>query len=112
MEDDYLARAIAAALGDLEARVSICHDGEEALALLRAVRHELVIADVGLPGLKGDALAAALRAHARPPRVILISGRGPDELAALAAIAGAHAWLEKPFSAAAIAVLAADILGR
>lgn len=112
-DDPALARVIAAALRDVEELlVTVVHDGAAALDLLLHEHVDLVIADVGLPELRGDELLPVLRElGARVPRLVLISARAADELADLAA-EDAVAWLEKPFSERALVVLVEELLSR
>lgn len=55
-------------------------DGRAALALARDFRPDVVFCDVGLPGMDGYQVAAALRTEFsdRPVRVAALSGYGED----------------------------------
>ena len=72
-------------------------NGREALHLARAVRVDLIISDVVMPGLDGLALCRALKADADLARipVLLISGEATQQLPDV----GANAYLAKPFNA-------------
>ncbi|HEX6277940.1 MAG TPA: ATP-binding protein [Polyangiaceae bacterium] len=72
-------------------------DGTAALALYEAGRHELVLIDVGLPGLSGFETLRALQARDPEVRVILTTGLGGSDAEALAKERGALGLLEKPF---------------
>ena len=72
-------------------------DGPAALALYEKGRHDLVLLDLGLPGLDGFETLDALRARYPDVRVILTSGLGGAESQALARARGALGLLEKPF---------------
>lgn len=65
--------------------------GEDALAAVAALRPEVVLLDVVLPGLSGFEVAALLAARRPAPRVILVSGRSRTDyrrqLSALPAVA-------------------------
>ncbi|RME62420.1 MAG: response regulator [Caldilineae bacterium] len=71
-------------------------DGQEALALARALEPELVICDLLLPGLDGHALCRAMKADPALAGIpfVLISGetRAPPSCA--------DGFLDKPFNAA------------
>jgi CheY-like chemotaxis protein len=69
--------------------VTVALSGPDGVAAAEAKSPEVVICDVGLPGMDGYAVAAALRGLASPPALIIaISGHGarkgpkgePDEL--------------------------------
>lgn len=84
-------------------------DGESALAAVAARRPSLVILDVWLEGSDMDGLEvlAAIRdAHADLP-VVMISGHGTIETAVSAIRLGAYDFIEKPFQADRLLVVAA-----
>ncbi len=69
----------AAALADLLSlfghSVEIAHDGPTALAVVRATRPDVVLCDIGLPGMTGYEVARALRRSGdRPPRLVALTG--------------------------------------
>ena len=87
----YLARCLALfGVG----RVVEAHDGREALALARTA--DVVVSDVMMPGLDGEALCRALHARAPGLPVMLISGEPPP------VATEADAFLQKPFNAEAL----------
>jgi DNA-binding NarL/FixJ family response regulator len=67
------ARALLQAEG--LAVIGEAEDGMTALRVVRELRPDVVILDIGLPDIDGFAVAAALAAQVPPPRVILISSR-------------------------------------
>jgi signal transduction histidine kinase/DNA-binding response OmpR family regulator len=78
-------------------RVDVAADGDRAIALAVVGRPEVVLLDIGLPGIDGYEVAARLR-QALGPQVLLVAltgyGRHEDQLRALAA--GCDAHLLKP----------------
>ncbi len=56
----------------------VCANGAEALACFDADAHQLAMVDVGLPDIRGDELAARLRALA--PNLPIVVASGYDEL--------------------------------
>ncbi len=76
-------------------------DGQDALRLAYAVRPDLILSDVMMPGLDGFGLLAAVRADAalRDLPVILISARAGEASRLDGLDAGADDYLVKPFSA-------------
>jgi two-component system, OmpR family, KDP operon response regulator KdpE len=76
--------------------VDLAADGEEALELVARHHPDLVILDLGLPGMDGLDVIHGLRGWTTIP-IIILSARGaePDKVAALDA--GADDYLAKPF---------------
>jgi DNA-binding response OmpR family regulator len=73
--------------------------GDDALALVRRERPDLLLLDVELPGLDGLAVARALAADPATADipVVLCSGAGPAAAAAAAGVGNVRAFLPKPF---------------
>src|SRR4051794_15112379 len=71
VEDDEDIRTLVCAILDSAGMraVTAC-DGPEALELARSERPDLVVADVGLPGMDGFELCRALRELPDPPVVV------------------------------------------
>lgn len=89
---------------------SVARDGEEALARARALRPDLVLLDVSLPGVSGFDVCAAIRAAGLACRVLMLTARGPrDEARGLAA--GADAYMTKPFATRELVARVRDLLG-
>ena len=78
--------------------VAVVHDGLEALDAARDFRPDVVLLDIGLPGMDGFELAAALRALPETSRahLIAVSGYGQDKDRARSAKAGIDLHLVKP----------------
>ena len=88
-------------------------DGAES-ALRTAAKEQapidLVITDVVMPRMRGPELAKRLR-HARPDlRVVYISGYSEDGVAGLGALDSETLFLQKPFTAEALALVVRDAL--
>jgi two-component system KDP operon response regulator KdpE len=72
--------------------------GAEALSALRHHRPDLVLLDLGLPDIDGQALIGQIRALSPVP-IVVLSSRG-DEAAKVAALdSGADDYVTKPFGA-------------
>lgn len=69
--------------------------GEDAVLALETLRPNLVLTDLGMPGLSGEDVALAAARLAQPPRIVLMSG---DPVRLEHARELAQATLEKPFS--------------
>lgn len=71
-------------------------DADEALALLQDRPCDLLLLDIGLPGLDGMQLAARLRGFARPPSVVFVTAHAEHALHAFEL--DAADYLTKPVS--------------
>lgn len=70
-------------------------DGESALEAVRALRPELVLLDVQLPGIDGFEVTRRLRANGDRPAVILVSSRDCGDYGSLAEECGALGFVAK-----------------
>ena len=84
--------------------VSTAYDGQAGLEAALRGSYDVLVCDIGLPGMDGFALIAELRrsAGASQPYAIALSGYGQDEDRARALEAGFDAYLVKPVSLAAL----------
>ncbi len=98
IDDDEVMRELLGTLLTLQGyEVQLAASGEEGLALIPAPGGlDLILTDLQMPGLEGEALTAALR-EAAPPATLLLgmSGRQP----AAAVLQPLDAFLSKPFPA-------------
>src|SRR5574341_1564104 len=72
-DDRALRHALAALLRDAGYRVTQAADGASALAMLEEEPAELVLLDVGLPGMDGLDVLRALRQRPLPPSVVMMT---------------------------------------
>src|SRR4029453_2281643 len=77
--------------------VTTAADGEGAVALARARPPDLVLLDLGLPGMDGLDVARDLR-RASPVPIIMLTARGEEADRVLGLELGADDYLVKPFS--------------
>jgi PAS domain S-box-containing protein len=92
--------------------VTLAFDGPGALAAAAAQPPELVLLDIGLPGMDGYAVAARLRAagHERAT-LIALTGYGQNENVRRSAEAGFDRHLVKPVDFSVIAEICAQLRG-
>ena len=97
VEDDEAARTAIA--GNLRARGHEVDEAGDVRAALRAWdarRPDVILLDLGLPDLDGQALILRVRREATTP-IIVVSARGREEDRVAALEAGADDYLTKPF---------------
>jgi two-component system KDP operon response regulator KdpE len=95
-DETSLLRTLAMSLRARGYDVSTAEDGEAALALLRRALPDVVILDLGLPGLSGVETLRQLRGWSAVP-VIVLSARHGSEDKVQALDLGADDYVTKPF---------------
>ncbi len=95
-DDERTRRAVAANLEGHGYGVRGAADGEEALVLWELRRPDLILLDLGLPGIDGLGVLRRVRRDATTP-VIVLSARGEERDKVEALDAGADDYLAKPF---------------
>jgi len=87
-------------------------DGESALQLCESESPDVVVLDVGLPGMNGFEVCRALReAHPHLP-ILMVTARGSEEDVLEGFRAGADDYVTKPFSVAEVMARVEAILRR
>ena len=86
------------------------YDGHEALEAFDAFGPEIVLLDIGLPGISGYEVARRLRSRGRPVRIVAVTGWGQADDRRRSAEAGFDLHLVKPIDEESLrrALLAAD----
>lgn len=77
-DDKLLTDILAIWLEDEGFSVRRAYDGPQGLAAVNRVSPDLVLADIGLPGLNGVLLAARVREHGVPVVLLSANGAPPD----------------------------------
>ncbi|MEO8925567.1 MAG: response regulator [Caulobacteraceae bacterium] len=105
IEDEGVVRLlIVEVLHDLGYRVLEAADGTEGLAILRsAERIDLLVTDIGLPGLNGRQIAQAARAHRPNLKVLFMTGYAQDAAHPAGFLEPGMAMITKPFAMEALA---------
>lgn len=78
--------------------VEAASSGEEAIVCLRRHPYDVVLTDIGLPGMDGWAVARFAKSLAAPPAVGLVSGWAVVPNAHVLQQAGVDFLLNKPYS--------------
>jgi hypothetical protein len=97
------------------ASVTTVGSGEEALRLLERSEPDVIISDIGMPGMDGYQFMRRMRAaepkDRRTPALALTAFARPDDRKH-AVLAGYQAHLAKPFDMAELAIVVAGLAGR
>jgi DNA-binding response OmpR family regulator len=101
IEDDAAVRStIRTDLTGAGHAVTVSGTGEEGLALARSRAFDLVLLDIGLPGMTGLEVATTLRQQGDTTPIIFLSGRDSEEEIVEGLDLGADGYVTKPFSMA------------
>jgi DNA-binding response OmpR family regulator len=84
-------------LADIGYSVDVAEEGGEAIEKLDAVRPDLVVLDLMMPGIDGWGVLRHLKAQPDPPPVVVLTARGDYESFARGIREGASAYVFKPF---------------
>jgi DNA-binding response OmpR family regulator len=99
VEDEVrLSRHIASALRDAGHEAVVTHDGETALGEIEEKPFDLLVLDVGLPGIDGFEVLRRLRAKKMSHRVLILTARGELNDRVTGLQLGADDYLAKPFA--------------
>jgi two-component system alkaline phosphatase synthesis response regulator PhoP len=84
-------------LADAGYRVSTARSGDEAMRLLRSIVPDLVVLDLGLPGIDGLDVTRQVRATSAVP-IIVLTARADEADRVIGLELGADDYVVKPFS--------------
>lgn len=96
-DEKNLSEHIADCLKTDRHTVEVVSNGDDALGLLRAFDYELVLLDVGLPGMSGVEVLKSYRTAGGKARVLMLTGKGQIDDKEAGFGAGADDYLTKPF---------------
>ena len=100
-DEPSICRALTIALSRAGFAVRATVTGDDALAVLRAEAVDVLVLDLRIPDLRGDAIfqmATALQPHLRA-QTLFVTGDVTEHAEALVAACGAH-FIRKPFALA------------
>ena len=101
-DDEAIRRLMAEVLSARGYVVDEVGDGLSALGAVLALRPDVVLLDIGLPGLDGFGVLAQLKDHAQTAQipVVMVTAWAEPELVSKALDRGAHDYIRKPFDIA------------
>ena len=113
-DDDDIRRLVAFTLRRRGYNVLEANAGDTALELVRAERPDLVVLDVGMPGLNGLEVAAAMQSDALCAAIpiIILSAKGQAAEIEQGLSVGAKEYLVKPFAPKELAATVVEVLAR
>jgi DNA-binding response OmpR family regulator len=111
-DTDTVRRAVALGLRSLGFEVTAVRGGEDALAVYTAVRPEVIITDLAMPGMDGFELIATLRVRESDVPILVVTARDSARDRAAAAAAGADGYLLKPFGLAELSATVTTLAER
>src|SRR6185369_7761508 len=113
VEDDLnLVELIRDRLTAAKHTVEHVDNGEDALKLLDSFPYDLVLMDVGLPGLSGLDVCQAYRDNHGLARILMLTGKGTINDKISGFTSGADDYLTKPFDARELTARVSALLKR
>jgi DNA-binding response OmpR family regulator len=109
-DDAALRHALTSLLDQAGYRTDQARDGPEALTKLQQQPVDLLLLDIGLPGISGLDVLAQTRTQTAPPRVIMMTADDTPEALLRAFHAQAHRFVRKPFPPRRIVEAVNDVL--
>jgi CheY-like chemotaxis protein len=114
VEDEPLVRELATAILQQQGyRVVTASNGDEALRIIQASPQgpvDLLITDVVMPGMSGKALAEQIAQLYPAIKILFISGYATDAITQHGQLSPGTNFLSKPFTRAALAHKAREVL--
>jgi DNA-binding NtrC family response regulator len=99
-DEDYMREVVRSALENAGLETDEAADGKSALAMLRQYPYNVIITDLRLPGLSGEAILEEAISLFPETIVIVMTGFGNIQSAVEAIRRGAYDYLPKPFQLA------------
>ncbi len=96
-DEDYMREVVRSALEGANFAVDEAADGRTALSMLRQSPYNVIITDLRMPGITGDAILEEALTLFPETIVIIMTGDGSIRSAVEATRRGAYDYLEKPF---------------
>lgn len=112
LEYREIVRALLGPMSDTMTIVGEAADGEEALALVRRERPDIVITDLMMPRLNGVELTRRIRRELPETRIILMSSFPEDAYRLMASDSGADTFLSKRVITSELLPAIADVIRR
>jgi len=109
-DDGALRHAITSLLDQAGYRTDQAADGAEGLRKLQEQSIDLLLLDIGLPGMSGLDVLAEIRNQAAPPRVVMMTADDTPETLLQSFRGQAYRFIRKPFAPRRIVEIVNDAL--
>lgn len=109
-DDEMIRRLVRAVLEADEFEVAEARDGQTALELASQTEPSVVVLDVMMPGL--DGVEVCRRLDHDKVKVVVLTARDDARLEAEARLAGADAFMTKPFAAVELLDLVGELMPK
>lgn len=112
-DEPHMRQLLKFCLGRLGARLLLVGSGEDVLRTLETDKADVLVIDVGMPGMDGFATVKALREReaGRGLPVVMLTARGLADVKSQADEIGVAAFFTKPFSPTELADTVKRLLG-
>jgi len=111
-DEDAVRDLVVTVLQDLGYTTLEAPDGPSGLKILRSDRHiDLLVSDVGLPGMNGRQVAEAAREHRPTLKVLFITGYAENAAMTSGFLAPGMEMVTKPFAVDVLAARIRDMIG-
>jgi len=110
VDDDDILREVLLELFSRDHECKAAATTEEAFGLLGSQEYDLLVTDISMPGMSGEALLGFIKANRPSTPVIFISGSKDRELVQRLRVKGAAGFVSKPFDLAEITEKVAQTL--
>ncbi|SAK86006.1 transcriptional regulator [Caballeronia temeraria] len=96
-DDDLIGSGLETGLRNASFAVDWAKNGQHAKLALSTTRYDMVVLDLGLPGLSGTSLLEHLRAQGNPVPILVLTAKDTTEDRIAGLDAGADDYVGKPF---------------
>jgi two-component system chemotaxis response regulator CheY len=113
-DSSSVRRLIEVCLRSLDLEISAAEDGLQGIEAIHANEPDVVVLDIGLPGLDGWEVLKRLRADEKTAhlKVLILTAHAQPEMADRAAKGGADGFMTKPFRPADLREQVEKLLNR
>jgi PAS domain S-box-containing protein len=111
-DEEGIARLMKLTLSRSGHVVETANSGEEAMEILRTGRRfDLVVTDLGMPGMPGDQVAEEVKRRQPGAKIVVVTGWGSEAEEMLATVPSVDLLVKKPFSVSDLVEKIEGVLG-
>ena len=109
-DEDAIRSFLEIALTSLGYHARLAADGEEGLAIFAGEPFDLVLTDVGLPGINGEEVARIINQRSPGTPVVLLTGWAEQISTQIGTVEGVTRVLGKPIELKTLAAMLAEVV--